>query len=259
MRDAGRGWPAAPAAAAAGPVGANTQRRSNRKRDRVAVRFAATSTASSTGRAGASVTACSPTSAPLVRPSPSANTSNPCTWCRAACRRPVTPKVSRRLAAVLPTAVTASATRFDACAPAPPPRSMRNSARYASVLMIPTPANRASWPVSPGGVRPSRSRRCPIGSRPVARSRLSRAMPCRSASTVAAMSTRLSGSSTQSTGTSWIRSPARCASTSSSVSKNHPVSCTSGSSRCATSRRIALNPHWASENRAASAPRSSRL
>ena len=39
---------------------------------------------------------------------------------------------------------------------------------------------------------------------------------------VAAMSTRLSGSSTQSTGTSWIRSPARSASTSSSVSKNQP-------------------------------------
>ena len=39
------------------------------------------------------------------------------------------------------------------------------------------------------------------------------------------MSTRESGSSTQSTGTSWMRSPRRCASTSSSVSKNQPWSC----------------------------------
>ena len=42
------------------------------------------------------------------------------------------------------------------------------------------------------------------------------------------MSTDESGSSTQSTGTSWMRSPARSASTSSSVSKNQPVSSTSG-------------------------------
>ncbi len=73
------------------------------------------------------------------------------------------------------------------------------------------------------------------------------------------MSTRLSGSSTQSTGTSAIRSPERSASTSSSVSKNQPVSSTSGSSRRATSERMALNPHWASEMWVASAPRSSRL
>ena len=38
------------------------------------------------------------------------------------------------------------------------------------------------------------------------------------------MSTLEFGSSTQSTGTSWIRRPARSASTSSSVSKNQPVS-----------------------------------
>ena len=43
---------------------------------------------------------------------------------------------------------------------------------------------------------------------------------------VATMSTRLSGSSIQSTGTSWMRSPAFSASTSISVSKNQPVSCT---------------------------------
>ena len=72
-------------------------------------------------------------------------------------------------------------------------------------------------------------------------------MPARSAIAVATMSTGESGSSTQSTGTSWMRSPARSASTSSSVSKNQPVSSTSGSSRRATSARMALKPHWASE------------
>ena len=65
----------------------------------------------------------------------------------------------------------------------------------------------------------------------------------------ARMSTRESASSTQSTGTSWIRSPRRCASTSSSVSKNHSSSCTSGSSSRATSARIALKPHCASLKR----------
>ena len=75
-------------------------------------------------------------------------------------------------------------------------------------------------------------------------------MPRRSASAVATMSTRESRSSTQSTGTSWMRSPARSASTSSSVSKNQPVSWVRGSSARACSRLIALNPHWASENRA---------
>ncbi len=73
------------------------------------------------------------------------------------------------------------------------------------------------------------------------------------------MSTRESASSIQSTGTSWMRSPARSASTSNSVSKNHPVSSVSGSSARAWSRRMALNPHWASLNSAPSEARSSRL
>ncbi len=73
------------------------------------------------------------------------------------------------------------------------------------------------------------------------------------------MSTRESGSSTQSTGTSWMRIPARSARNSSSVSKNHPVSLTSGSRTRARSARIALNPHWASENPAAKAVWSKRL
>ena len=76
---------------------------------------------------------------------------------------------------------------------------------------------------------------------------------------VAMTSTRLSGSSIQSTGTSWMRRPLRSARTSSSVSKNHPVSSTCGSSSPATSARMDLNPHWASLNRAANVERRSRL
>ena len=60
------------------------------------------------------------------------------------------------------------------------------------------------------------------------------------------MSTRESGSSTQSTGTSCVRRPRRWASTSSSVSKNQPWSRTSSSSPSSTSRRTALKPHCAS-------------
>ena len=90
------------------------------------------------------------------------------------------------------------------------------------------------------------------GIEPSAKPRNMRPMPLRSAVAVATMSTRLSGSSTQSTGTSWIRRPLRSASTSSSVSKNHPVSATCGSRRSATSARMALNPHCASEKPAAS-------
>ena len=87
----------------------------------------------------------------------------------------------------------------------------------------------------------------------------SRAMPRRSARAVATMSTRESVSSIQSTGTSWMRRPARSPSTSSSVSKNQPVSSVSGSSARAWSRRIALKPHCASVNSAPSEARSSRL
>src|SRR5437763_1362032 len=50
-----------------------------------------------------------------------------------------------------------------------------------------------------------------MGSRPVAKARSMRAIPATSAFAVFTMSTRLSGSSTQSTGTSWMRSPARAA------------------------------------------------
>ena len=77
-------------------------------------------------------------------------------------------------------------------------------------------------------VRPSRSPISRRGSVPRTSERPSRTMPLRSSTAVRTMSTLLSGSSTQSTGTSWIRRPARSATTSSSVSKNHALSSTSG-------------------------------
>ena len=60
------------------------------------------------------------------------------------------------------------------------------------------------------------------------------------------MSTLESGSSVQSTGTSWTRSPHFSARTSSSVSKNQALSTVCGSSCRATSARMALKPHCAS-------------
>ena len=95
--------------------------------------------------------------------------------------------------------------------------------------------------------------------RPAAMRRTIRQIPCRSAFAVATTSTRESGSSTQSTGTSWIRKPLCSASTSSSVSKNQPWSSTMGSSTSATSWRIALKPHCASENPARSVAFKSKL
>ena len=73
-------------------------------------------------------------------------------------------------------------------------------------------------------------RSCGTLMEPRAKPAPSLAMPRKSARAVAMMSTRESRSSIQSTGTSWMRSPARSARTSSSVSKNHPVSLVSGSS-----------------------------
>ena len=84
-----------------------------------------------------------------------------------------------------------------------------------------TPALSSAAPIS---ARPSSRRSCATGSAPVASARPTRATPLRSATAVDTTSTRESGSSTQSTGTSWIRSPERSASTRSSVSKNQPVS-----------------------------------
>ena len=67
--------------------------------------------------------------------------------------------------------------------------------------------------------------------RPAANVRAMRAVPRRSSSAVRATCTRLSASSIQSTGTSWIRRPLCSASTRSSVSKNQPSSSTAGRSR----------------------------
>ena len=99
------------------------------------------------------------------------------------------------------------------------------------------------------------ARRCPrmrrdrierdgAGGKPARR----RAIPLKSAIAVDTMSTLESGSSIQSTGTSWMRSPRRSARTSSSVSKNHAVVLDQRQQRSARSRRIALKPHCASEN-----------
>ncbi|MBB5784683.1 hypothetical protein HD596_011439 [Nonomuraea jabiensis] len=196
---------------------------------------------------------------PEVSASPTRNAIRPSNWCRIAPAEPLTPKVKRRFAAVLATAVTSSATALAAsgetiC------RSSENSARYASVLTTPTIANLGSCLAIPFGSS-ARSTRAGTGMRAAPDSvlRATLARPRRSSSAVWMMSTRLSGSSTQSTGTSWMRSPCRSASSSSSVSKNHCSSSTPGSSACAISVRTALNPHCASENPAPITERSSRL
>src|SRR5205809_168758 len=141
------------------------------------------------------------------------------------------PNVSRRLAAVLATAVAASAMTLLAAAGSTS-RSAQNRTAYARVLAAPTAANRTSWVLSRSGAS--------VG-RPVA----SRHKPRRSSIAVATMSTRESGSSVQSTGSSWMRRPARSARTSSSVSKNQLRFTTSGSRLRATSARSALDPQHA--------------
>ena len=229
----------------------------------VTTRLAAVSTSTSTAGCGADASPCSSASEPLVIASPAPNTARPCSWCRTRCRGPRTPNVSRRLAAVLPIAVNSNASRLASWPPVTV-RSSRNSTAYAAVEATPTIAKIAIWePVRPAAAdaraRPSSAETAATGSRPVSRDQPSRRMPRRSSSAVRSTSTRESGSSTQSTGTSWIRIPDRSASTSSSVSKNQVSSSTSGSSACATGRRIALNPHWASLNRARSVERSSTL
>jgi hypothetical protein len=92
----------------------------------VASALAATSSNSSTTWEAPGSTAFSASRVPLVSPRPMPNTMSPCTWERAAPRLPRMPNVSRRLAAVLATAVTSSANRFAACAVIGP-LSSRNS------------------------------------------------------------------------------------------------------------------------------------
>ena len=247
--------------------GRNTQARKRTKRSTVAAALAATMTPSSTAWLAAGARTPSRARAPVVRPSPSPKMIRPWNWWRAAPSRPRTPKVSRRFAAVFAMLVSSSATTFAAIAPIIP-RNSRNSSRCATVLATPIAANRTSWrgmavgtpgTLGASGARPSCARSSATGSAPEPSARPTRQMPRRSAIAVATMSTRESGSSTQSTGTSWIRRPARSASTSISVSKNQPVSSTSGSSRRATSARMALKPHWASVKPVCRVPRSSRL
>ena len=86
-----------------------------------------------------------------------------------------------------------------------------------------------------------------------------RQTPFRSATAVRHSWTRVSGSSTQSTGTSWIRRPDRSARTSSSVSKNQPSSSINGRSARTAGARPALKPHCASRMRVRNTSRSSRL
>ena len=92
----------------------------------------ATSTRTSTSR----LEECSTASAPEVSASPAPNAMSPRNWCRAAPSRPRTPNVSRRFAAVFPTAVSSSASAFAACAPITP-RNTRYSTTYATVLATP--------------------------------------------------------------------------------------------------------------------------
>ncbi len=75
------------------------------------------STASSVECAGRSVAAPRAASEPLVRARPMPKTTRPCAWCRTAPPRPRTPKVSRRLAAVLAAADTSSASALANCEP----------------------------------------------------------------------------------------------------------------------------------------------
>lgn len=86
-----------------------TQALKSRKRSTVAARLAAISTASSVECAGSLLAALSAASEPLVSARPIPKTTRPCAWCRTAPPRPRTPKVRRRLAAVLATAETSRA------------------------------------------------------------------------------------------------------------------------------------------------------
>ncbi|GDY75620.1 hypothetical protein SAVCW2_37980 [Streptomyces avermitilis] len=95
----------------------NTQARKSRNRRTVAARLAAMRTASSVACAGLEVAAFSAASEPLVRASPIPKTTRPCAWWRTAPPRPRTPKVRRRLAAVLATAETSRASALAICEP----------------------------------------------------------------------------------------------------------------------------------------------
>ncbi len=95
-------------------------------------------------------TACSPASDPLVMASAMANTMRPSTWWRATSRGPPTPKVNRRLAAVLPIAVSSSATRFAGCAPTTHVQHQEQH-QVGRGRQHPTVPNRTTWRSSDAG------------------------------------------------------------------------------------------------------------
>ena len=129
------------------PASENTQLRSATKRVIVAAVLEATSTANSMPRAGSGDTACSTASAPLVSPSVIANTTSPSTWWRSSRSRPRTRKLNRRLAAVLPTAVAASASALAHAGPRAR-AAPGTAARRPACEHTPTPRKRTA-----GGAR----------------------------------------------------------------------------------------------------------
>ena len=166
--------------------GRNTQARKRTKRSTVAAALAATRTPSSTAWLAAGARTPSRASAPVVRPSPSPKTTRPWNWCRTAPPRPRTPKVSRRFAAVLATAVSSSARRFAAIAPDHRRGAAGTAAGRPAVLTTPIAANRTSWRVIPpapraalgaSGARPSCARSSATGSAPEPSARPTRPMP----------------------------------------------------------------------------------
>jgi hypothetical protein len=118
---AGRGRPAVR------PARAKTSVSSATKRETVAVELAGTSTSSSTVAAGLASRTCSTASAPEVSESVSTNTTAPPAWWRSR-PAPAKAELKRRLAAVLPTAVRASAAALAAAGPTGPRRSRTSTA-----------------------------------------------------------------------------------------------------------------------------------
>lgn len=97
------------------------------KRTSVASAPASTSTAVSAARPACGAVAARVTNAPLVIASDVPNARSPAAWSRVRLRAERTPKVKRRLAAVLATAVSSSATALARRAPAEPRSSAKST------------------------------------------------------------------------------------------------------------------------------------
>ena len=110
--------------------------------------FATTNTTTSTASDWFPV-ACRTANDPLVIASANPNTSSPWPCWRVRRDRPVTPNVSRRFAAVFPTAVISSAAKFASCAPTTELNIMKRT-RYATVEAIPIMPKRTTCRISPG-------------------------------------------------------------------------------------------------------------